>query len=186
MLEFVRIINYDFKFNYNFLNFLYIPASFLSYLNPSVRRACSDVIRTNSTTTSNGAKGQTREAFVDSDYKPPLRTRNTSYRAHRVTDRDPPIENPDRKPWELDRPPRLPERTQSQKPAGRQKPIVVPGTMACSDDDIGYNSDNEISDLQDELCRMNMSQPDLRYPSNGGNVKRRRREGTSRDLNRLL
>jgi hypothetical protein len=49
--------------------------------------------------------------------------------------------------------------------------------MSQSDEDIGYDSDNEISDLQDEMRRMNLSQPDLRSRTSNG--KSRKREGIS-------
>lgn len=73
-------------------------------------------------------------------------------------------------------PPKPPDR-QTNKLNEPRKPIVVPGIMTSSDDDIGYNSDNEISDLHDEMRRMNLSQPDLRST----NTKTRKREGLYAD-----
>lgn len=128
-----------------------ISASFLSYLNPSVRRACSEVIRTNSAPSNNRSK---REAFTES--KGRIRTRNTNYRGQQVCEN-----GIGKKGVNGGKPPKLPER-RSKGTKELREPVVVPGIMTSSDDDIGYNSDNEISNLQDEMRRMNLSQPDLR------------------------
>ncbi|XP_045163566.2 uncharacterized protein LOC123527902 isoform X2 [Mercenaria mercenaria] len=141
-------------------------ASFLSYLNPSVRRACSEVIRTNGTPSNTKP---TREAFTESRRK--IHTRNTNYRGQQASENGISKnggKNQDGKPT------KPPDRQSSVKNECR-KPIVVPGIMSQSDDDNGYDSDNEISDLQDEMRRMNLSQPDLRSRTSG---KTRRREGS--------
>ncbi|XP_060584521.1 uncharacterized protein LOC132740601 isoform X2 [Ruditapes philippinarum] len=139
-------------------------ASFLSYLNPSVRRACSEVIRTNSEQSKNNLG---REAFTESRRK--IHTRNTNYRGQQAS------ENGSLKKGSKNhnsKPPKPPDRNNSVN----RKPIVVPGIMSQSDEDIGYDSDNEISDLQDEMRRMNLSQPDLRRRTSNG--KSRKREGS--------
>ena len=145
-----------------------ISASFLSYLNPSVRRACSEVIRTNSDKTKNNL---TREAFTESRRK--IHTRNTNYRGQQASENGH-LKNGSKN--QNSKPPKPPDRNSSVKKENR-KPIVVPGIMSQSDDDIGYDSDNEISDLQDEMRRMNISQPDLRSRTSYDKV--RRREGTA-------
>ena len=138
----------------------------MSYINPSVRRACSDVIKTSTET----LKPKSKEAFVQEAR--PVRTRNTNYRSQRATDREPVGKGI------LGKPPKLPAKTQSQtQPA--KKPIVVPGIMGGSDDDIGYNSDNDIDDLHEEMRRMNLSHPDLRNVNASNTKIRRRREGKS-------
>ncbi|KAH3822138.1 hypothetical protein DPMN_123908 [Dreissena polymorpha] len=132
-------------------------ASFLSYLNPSVRRACSEVIRT--------SRPNVREAFTENGRLPV--TRNTNYRG----------QSSDGK--KSGKPPKLPERHSSSVSPAKRGVIVVPGVMA-SDDDVGYDSDEEIRDFQDEMRRMNLSHPDLRETSKNADVrqKRRRREGS--------
>ena len=151
-------------------NCFMFSASFLSYMNPNVRRACSEVIRTSSTPNNN--KPMTREAFTDSNKK--VVSRNTNYRGQRSGGTLP--RDNDKRDG-LGKPPKPPDRHNSN---GRRvpKPIVVPGITSSSDDDIGYNSDNEITDLHDEIRRMNISQPDVRKTSSNGSGKQRRREGS--------
>lgn len=151
---------------------LFISASFLSYLNPSVRRACSEVIRTSGPISNN--KPLTREAFTDGKRK--IITRNTNYRGQRAGGTLPRANDGSRDV--LGKPPKPPER-QGSNAKEVNKPIVVPGVTSCSDDDVGYDSDNDITDLHDEIRRMNMSQPDLRTSSVDGSAqaRRRRREG---------
>lgn len=131
-----------------------------------MRRACSEVIRTSTTPSNN--KPVAREAFIDGKRK--VVTRNTNYRGQRANGTLPRDST--------GKPPKPPERRNNSTKEVK-KPIVVPGITSSSDDDIGYNSDNEIVDLHDEIRRMNISQPDLRTSSaNGsGGTRARRREG---------
>lgn len=119
----------------------------------------------------------TREAFTDG--KKTITTRNTNYRGQRAGGTLPRDGNREG----LGKPPKPPERHHSSV-RDKTKPIVVPGVTSSSDDDIGYDSDNDITDLHDEIRRMNISQPELRNSSGNESGQRRaskgrRREGTN-------
>ena len=76
--------------------------------------------------------------------------------------------------------PKPPERHHSNASRVQRGPIVVPGVTSASEDDVGYDSEGEISDLQEEMRRMNLSQPDMRKSADvnqASKARRRRREG---------
>ncbi|KAL4221178.1 hypothetical protein ACF0H5_019442 [Mactra antiquata] len=149
-------------------------ASFLSYLDPSVRRACADVMRS---TSSVSHTRQAREAFSDGKQ---THIRNTNYRGQQASENSRPgafrrqeSSGNSSRGTGSDSPPALPPRNNSRPGTSNRPPVVVPGIMASSDDDMGYNSDGEISDLHDEMRRMNMGHGQTRV-----NGQMRKREGS--------
>lgn len=149
----------------------------MSYLDPSARRACADVMRS---TSSVSHTRPVREAFADGKQ---IHTRNTNYRGQQVSENGRPgkikrhqsVGNSSRE--NTDSPPELPPRGNRRVSTPHRPPVVVPGIMSSSDDDMGYNTDGEIGDLHDEIRRMNMN-------NNGqsrlnGHVGGRQREGNN-------